>query len=71
MKAVVNETYGSPNVLRLTEVETPTPADDEILIKIHAVSVNGSDWEGLIGKPLYSRLGGLRKPGNQILGSMW
>ena len=69
MKAVVNETYGSPDVLRLTEVETPTPADDEILIKIHAVSVNGSDWEGLIGKPLYSRLGGLRKPGNPILGS--
>jgi NADPH:quinone reductase-like Zn-dependent oxidoreductase len=38
-------------------------------VKIHAVSINGSDWEGLIGKPLYARLGGLFKPGNGILGS--
>lgn len=69
MKAVVYDEYGSPDILRLEEVDTPTPADDEILIKVHAVSVNRSDWEGLIGKPLYARLGGLRKPGNPILGS--
>src|SRR5215216_3019037 len=69
MKAIVYDEYGSPDVLRLEEVDTPTPADDEILIKVHAVSLNRSDWEGLIRKPLYARFGGLRKPGNPILGS--
>ena len=69
MKAIVHDQYGSPDVLKLAEVEKPAPKDNEVLIKVHAVSVNGSDWEGLRGKPLYARLGGLRKPGNKILGS--
>jgi NADPH:quinone reductase-like Zn-dependent oxidoreductase len=69
MKAIVRHTYGSPDVLRLEEVDIPTPTDDEVLIKVHAVSINGSDREGLIGKPLYVRVGGLRKPGYPILGS--
>jgi NADPH:quinone reductase-like Zn-dependent oxidoreductase len=69
MKAITYEKYGSPDVLRLTEVEKPSPTDDEVLIKIRAVSVNGSDAEGLIGKPLYARIGGLFKPGHRILGS--
>jgi NADPH:quinone reductase-like Zn-dependent oxidoreductase len=69
LKAIVNATYGSPDVLRLIEVPKPVPADDEILVKVHAVSVNRSDWEGLIGKPLYTRMNGLRKPRRQILGS--
>ena len=69
MKAIVYHQYGSPDVLKLEEVEKPTPKDDEVLIKIHAVSLNGSDWEGLRGKPLYARLGGLRKPSEGILGS--
>lgn len=69
MKAIVYTRYGSPDVLQLKEVEKPIPGDDKILIKVHAVSVNRSDWEGLVGKPLYARLGGLLKPGNQILGS--
>ena len=69
MKAIVRHKYGSPDVLRLEEVDTPVPADDEVLIKIYAVSINGSDREALIGKPLYARLGGLRKPGYPILGS--
>ena len=43
--------------------------DGEVLVKVHAVSINGSDWEGLRGKPLYARLGGLRKPRHPILGS--
>jgi NADPH:quinone reductase-like Zn-dependent oxidoreductase len=47
----------------------PTPTDDEMLIKVHAVSVNRSDWEGLTGKPLYARIGGLLKPRHPILGS--
>jgi len=69
MKAVVYAEYGSPDVLQLKEVAKPIPTDDEVLIKIHAVSLNRSDWEGLIGKPLYARIGGLRKPSNKILGS--
>lgn len=69
MKAIVYEKYGSPDVLHLTELEKPTPTDDQILIKVHAVSINGSDREGLIGKPLYARMGGLLRPGNKILGS--
>jgi NADPH:quinone reductase-like Zn-dependent oxidoreductase len=69
MKAIVYHQYGSPDVLKLEEVERPTPTDDEILVKVHAVSLNRSDWEGLTGKPLYARLGGLRKPSNKILGS--
>lgn len=40
-----------------------------MLIRIHAVSLNGSDREGLIGRPLYARLGGLLRPGHRILGS--
>jgi NADPH:quinone reductase-like Zn-dependent oxidoreductase len=56
-------------VLHLAEVPTPTPTDDEVLIKIHAVSINGSDREGLLGKPLYARMGGIFKPGSPILGS--
>jgi NADPH:quinone reductase-like Zn-dependent oxidoreductase len=63
------EKYGSPDVLHLAEVEKPVPSDDEILIKVHAVSVNGSDWENLIGSPLCVRAGKLLKPSHPILGS--
>lgn len=69
MKAAVYTEYGPPDVLQLKEVARPTPTDDEVLIKLQAVSLNRSDWEGLIGKPFYARFGGLRKPGHQILGS--
>jgi NADPH:quinone reductase-like Zn-dependent oxidoreductase len=69
MKAIVYTKYGPPDVLKLVDVEKPIPKDDEVQIKVHTVSVNGSDWEGLRGKPLYARFGGLRKPLHQILGS--
>jgi len=71
MKAVVCTAYGPPDGLHLSEVATPTPADDEVLIKVQAVSVNRSDWEHLTGKPLYARFHGLRKPrrSSRILGS--
>src|SRR5215510_2564480 len=69
MRAMVYHQYGAPDVVKLEEVEKPAPTDDQMLVKVHAVSVNRSDWEGLIGKPLYARVGGLRKPGNPILGS--
>ena len=69
MKAVIYRSYGSPDVLKLEEVENPTPTDDELLVKVHAASINGSDRENLIGKPLYVRMGGLLKPRHPILGS--
>jgi NADPH:quinone reductase-like Zn-dependent oxidoreductase len=69
MKAVVYTRYGSPNVLRIADLETPAPKDGEVLVKVHAVSLNRSDWEGLRGKPLYSRIGGLFRPRRHILGS--
>ncbi len=69
MKAIVYDEYGSPDVLRLEDVPEPTPRDDEVLIKTHAVSLNRSDWETLRGEPLYARIGGLRKPRHRILGS--
>jgi NADPH:quinone reductase-like Zn-dependent oxidoreductase len=69
MKAIVQLQYGAPDVLKLAEVKKPTPKDNEVLIKVQAVSINGSDLEGLRGKPLYARIGGLRKPSSPILGS--
>jgi NADPH:quinone reductase-like Zn-dependent oxidoreductase len=69
MKAIVYTKYGPPETLQLEEVAKPTPKDDEVLIKVRAVSVNRSDWEGLRGKPLYARIGGLLKPRQQRLGS--
>jgi NADPH:quinone reductase-like Zn-dependent oxidoreductase len=69
MKAVVYTRYGSPDVLRLTDVETPAPKDNEVLVKVRAVSLNASDWEMLRGKPLYSRIAGPLRPRHHILGS--
>lgn len=69
MKAVVYHEYGSADVLKLEDVRKPAPADNELLIKVHAASINRSDWEGLTGRPLYARIGGFFKPGNKILGS--
>lgn len=69
MKAMVYERYGPPEVLELRDVDTPVPGDRDLLIRMVAASVNRSDWEGLIGKPLYARMGGLRRPRRPILGS--
>jgi NADPH:quinone reductase-like Zn-dependent oxidoreductase len=69
MKAVLYHEYGSPDGLKMEEVQKPAPADDQLLIRVHAVSVNRSDWEALVGRPLYVRIGGLTKPRDKILGS--
>jgi NADPH:quinone reductase-like Zn-dependent oxidoreductase len=69
MKAVVYERYGGPEVLRVEDVPTPTPAAGQVLVKIAATSINLSDWEGLRGSPFYARLGGLRAPRRPTLGS--
>lgn len=53
----------------MREVEKPVPAEGDILIQVKAASVNRSDWETLIGSPLYARIGGLRRPRRPILGT--
>lgn len=70
MKAVVYTEYGSPDVLRMEEIEGPVPKDDEVLVKVYAASVNSADWHYLRGDPSFMRLGiGLLKPKQHILGS--
>ena len=69
MKAIIYTRYGNPDALHLDEIEKPVPANDQVLVKVHAVSINSSDGEFLEGKPLYTRMWGLLKPKNNILGS--
>ncbi len=63
MKAIVYHNYGSPDVLQCEEIEKPTAADNEVLIKVRAASVNPLDWHSMRGKPYFVRImTGLRKP---------
>jgi NADPH:quinone reductase-like Zn-dependent oxidoreductase len=63
MKAIVYRTYGPPDVLHLEETATPTPADDQVLIRIRAASVNPYDWHFMRGSPYVMRLlSGLTRP---------
>ncbi|HRV95914.1 MAG TPA: NAD(P)-dependent alcohol dehydrogenase [Anaerolineae bacterium] len=69
MKAIVYREYGSPDVLKLEEVEKPTPKDNELLIKIHATTVTATEATFRRGEPLIARLfTGLTKPKNTRLG---
>ena len=76
MKAVVCTRYGPPEVLQITEVETPVPRDDEVLVEIHASTVNSSDWyvrSGIRHSPLtmqipFRLMVGVRRPRQPILG---
>jgi NADPH:quinone reductase-like Zn-dependent oxidoreductase len=68
MKAIVYCDYGLAN-LKLMDIEKPTPADDQVLVKVRAVSVNPYDWHFVEGSPKVMRLGvGLRKPKDTRLG---
>ena len=69
MKALVGETYGPPEALRMAEVAKPAPDADEVLVRVLGTSVNPADWHSMRAKPLFSRavLGWLR-PKNPILG---
>lgn len=71
MKAIVYTQYGSPDVLQMQEFPQPVPAENEVLVKVHAASVNAGDRHLLRGKPFLLRLmmGGLRKPKYPILGA--
>jgi len=69
MKAIVYEKYGSPDVLELRDIEKPTPQEDEVLVKVHAASVNAMDYRFLTGTPYLARImAGLFKPKHRILG---
>jgi NADPH:quinone reductase-like Zn-dependent oxidoreductase len=70
MRAVVHDRYGGPDVLRVEEVERPVPKEDEVLVKIHATTVNRTDCGTRAAEPFISRLfTGLRRPKRRILGS--
>ena len=69
MRAVVYDTYGPPEVQRLEEVERPVPNDDEVLVRIHATTVNRTDCGWRSAKPFFARyFTGLRRPRQKILG---
>ena len=69
MKAIVRDVYGSPDVLRLEEVANPVPGDNEVLVRVHAASLNTADLDYLRGRPAVARLGtGFRRPRQKFLG---
>jgi len=71
MNAISYDRYGSPDVLKCGETAKPAPADDEVLIKVRAASVNPYDWHFMRGEPYLVRIaaGGLRKPKDSRLGA--
>src|SRR5438445_9074712 len=71
MKAIVYTQYGSPDVLQLKEVARPTPKDNEVLVQVHAASVNAAELHLLRGKPFLMRLMGFGFliPKHTILGA--
>jgi NADPH:quinone reductase-like Zn-dependent oxidoreductase len=70
MKAAVRTKYGLPGDLAIKELDIPTPKDDEVLIRVHATTVNRSDCHVLSGKPFFMRLfTGLLKPRASIIGT--
>lgn len=70
MKALVHQAYGSPDVLELREVEKPELADDGVLVRVRAASINPADWYGVAGRPWVARpMMGFRRPKDTNVGA--
>src|SRR6266540_1249332 len=70
MKAIVQDTYGSPDVLQLREIDTPVVGDDDVLVRVHAAGVDQGVWHLMAGLPYLVRIAGvgLRAPKNPVRG---
>lgn len=69
MKAIIHTKYGTPDVLELGDVEKPSPGDDEVLVRVHATSVNIAEWYGMNGLFVARMAGGLVRPKDTRLGA--
>src|SRR3712207_8729120 len=71
MKAIVRETYGSPDVLELRDIDKPEIADEEVLVRVHAAGLDRGVWHVMAGLPYPIRLAGygFRAPKNPVIGS--
>ena len=70
MKAIVYSRYGAPEkVLRFEDVPNPAPKDDEVLVKVHAASINEWDWSMIRAATIFTRISGPFKPAHKILGA--
>jgi NADPH:quinone reductase-like Zn-dependent oxidoreductase len=70
MRAIVRDTYGSPDVLELQDIEKPDLADDGVLVRVRAAAINPADWYGMTGRPYVGRaMMGLLKPKERLLGA--
>jgi NADPH:quinone reductase-like Zn-dependent oxidoreductase len=70
MQAIVQDSYGSAEVLEARDIDKPEIADDEVLVRVHAASIHVGDWIVMTGSPFVMRLAtGLRKPKNRVPGT--
>ena len=70
MKAILQTKYGPPEFLQLKEIEKPTPTENQVLVKVHAASINALEWRPFTMSPIFIRLmGGLLKPKDPKLGT--
>ncbi|GGV24741.1 NADPH:quinone reductase [Streptomyces longisporoflavus] len=71
MKAIVQDRFGTAELLRLRDIDRPTPGEDEVLVRIHAAGVDPSVWHLMTGRPYIARLSpqiGLRRPSHRVRG---
>src|ERR671910_1418962 len=71
MKAIVQDEYGSPDVLEIRDIDLPEINDDDVLLRVHAAGVGRDVWHVMAGLPYPIRLAGygLRAPKNPVIGS--
>src|SRR5919197_1418284 len=69
MKAIVQDRYGSPDILECKDIAAPVAADNEVLVRVHAAAVNALDWHFMRGDPYLARLSlGLSAPKVKVRG---